>query len=199
MTGKGGHGALPQGAIDPVVAAAQIVLALQTIVSRNVSPLDSAVVTVGRVRAGDAFNVIPQVAELGGTIRWFDPSVREKLVARMETIVHSVAEAMNCTASLTVKVMTPSLINDPGVTAVVRQSIGETLPNPEIVEDYRVMGSEDMAYFLREVPGSFVLVGSANKEKGLVFGHHHPRFDIDEESLPRAAALMTATALNLLK
>ena len=199
VEGKGGHGALPQSAVDPIVASAQIILALQTIVSRNISPLDSAVVTVGCVKAGDAFNVIPQVAELGGTIRWFDLQVRVKLVTRMEEIVQSVAAAMNCKASLTVKVMTPALINNPQVTAVVRQTIGETLPDAQVAENHRVMGSEDMAYFMQKAPGSFILIGSANAEKGLVFGHHHPRFDIDEESMPRAAALIAATALNLLK
>ena len=199
VEGKGGHGALPQFSVDPIVAAAQIILALQTVVSRNVSPLEAAVVTVGRVKAGEAFNVIPQVAELGGTIRWFDPKVRELLIQRMEEIVTSIATAMNCKASLKVTVMTISLINDPEMTAVVRKTIGETLPDAQIVENYRVMGSEDMAYMIKAAPGSFVLIGSANAEKGLVYGHHHPKFDIDEEAMPRAAALIAATALNLLK
>lgn len=199
IEGKGGHGALPHGAIDPVVASAQMIMALQTIVSRNVSPLESAVVTVGRVKAGDAFNVIPQTAELGGTIRWFDPNIREKIVTRMEEIVQSVAAAMNCKASLSVKVMTPSLINDPTVTAVVRQAVAETLDGAEVVENYRVMGSEDMAYMIQKAPGSFVLVGSASEEKGLTYGHHHPRFDFDEDAMPPAAALVAAAALNLLK
>jgi amidohydrolase len=199
VEGKGGHGALPQSAIDPIVASAQIIQALQTIVSRNISPLESAVVTVGRVKAGDAFNVIPQVAELGGTIRSFEPQVRQFVIRRMEEIVQSIAAGMNCKASLTMKVMTPVLINNPQVTAVVRQTIGETLAEAQIVENYRVMGSEDMAYMMQKAPGCFVLVGSSNAEKGLIFGHHHPRFDIDEESLPRAAALVAASALNLLK
>jgi amidohydrolase len=199
VEGKGGHGALPQVAVDPIMAAAHIILALQTIVSRNVSPLEAAVVTVGWVKAGEAFNVIPQVAELGGTIRWFDPKIRELLIRRMEEIVQSVATAMNCKASLMVKVMTTSLINHPQITAVVRETVQEVLPGAEIVDDYRVMGSEDMAYIIQEAPGCFVFVGSANEAKGLNYGHHHPKFDIDEDTLPGAAALMAATALKLLK
>jgi amidohydrolase len=199
VEGKGGHGALPQVAVDPIMAAAHIILALQTIVSRNVSPLEAAVVTVGRVKAGEAFNVIPQVAELGGTIRWFDPKIRALLIRRMEEIVQSVAAAMNCKASLIVKVMTTSLINHPQVTAVVRETVNEVLPGAEIVDDYRVMGSEDMAYIIQEAPGCFVFVGSANEAKGLNYGHHHPKFDIDEDTLPGAAALMAAAALKLLK
>jgi amidohydrolase len=199
VEGKGGHGALPHSTIDPVVVCAQMILALQTIVSRNLSPLESAVLSVGRVRAGDAFNVIPQTAEFGGTFRTFEPEVRAKLLARFEEIIQSTAAAMQCKATTQVKVMTPSVINDPGVAAMVREAAMETIPDLQLIDSLRTMVSEDMAYMMQKAPGCYVLVGSANADKGLNYGHHHPRFDIDEAVLPKAAAVMAAAALRILR
>jgi amidohydrolase len=199
IEGKGGHGAMPQNTADPVAAAAQIITALQTVVSRNVAPLDTAVVSVCQVHAGDAFNVIPQSAELRGTFRTFDPAVRQRVVERFEAIVTGIAEAMDCKATVNVIRLTPAVINDPAVAEIARQAALETLPDAQIVSDYRTMVSEDMAYMMEKAPGCYLMIGSANAERGLTYGHHHPKFDFDEEVLPRAAALMTATVLGLLK
>ena len=199
LTGKGGHGALPHQAVDPVVAAAQVITALQTIVSRNLSPLESAVVTVATVRAGEAFNVIPQTAELSGTIRTFDDAVREKIVERMNEIVLGVAGAMGCEAHLEIQKITPPVINDVKVAQAVAAVMKEMYPTEHLEADCMSMVSEDMSFIMQQVPGCYFLVGSANPDKGLCFGHHHPKFNFDDAALPKAAALMAGVVLRLLQ
>ncbi|HEY2980135.1 MAG TPA: amidohydrolase [Anaerolineales bacterium] len=200
VTGKGGHGAVPNATIDPVLAAAQIVTALQSIVSRNVSPMDTAVVSVTSMHGGTAFNVIPQQIKMEGTIRSFDLDVREKILRRFEQIVRGVAEAMGCSAEIEIKRITPAVVNDADVAARVQESSRQVLPDADLDTDsHTTMGAEDMAFMLEKVPGCFFFVGSANHARNLDYGHHHPKFDFDEDSLPRAAALMAAAAADYLK
>ena len=198
ILGKGGHGALPHLAIDPVLAAVQVITSLQSIVSRNVSPLETAVISVTMLRAGEAFNVIPPEAELQGTIRTFDPAVRKLVLERFEQVARGVAEAMGCRAEIHCESLTPAVTNDPAVAARVQAVIKRVLPGDHLVTDFRTMGSEDMAFMMQLVPGCYFFVGSANPEKGLTAPHHHPRFDIDEAALPRAVASMTAVAMDYL-
>lgn len=195
LVGRGGHGAVPHLAIDPVQAAAQVISALQSIVSRNVSPLQTAVVTVASMKAGEAFNVIPPYTEMKGTIRTFEPEVRRVVLERFNQIVRGVAEAMGCQAEVGLVPLTPPVVNDPAAAARVQAAAAQLLPGCDIDTGDRTMGSEDMAFFLQKVPGCFFFVGSANAERGLNAAHHHPRFDFDEQALPRAAALMTAVVL----
>src|ERR1051325_5480738 len=121
ITGKGGHGAVPHATIDPIVAAAHIVAALQTIVSRNVSPLGTAVVTVSTLHSGTALNFIPQEAIIQGTIRTFDKGVRKKVLERFEQIVRGTAEALGCRAEIIIKRITPALVNDPSISEKVQE------------------------------------------------------------------------------
>ncbi len=200
VIGKGGHAAIPHHAIDPVLAASQIVTALQSITARNVAPLQSAVVSVTMIHAGETFNVIPPEAKMEGTIRTFDLSVREKVLQRFEEIVHGVAEAMGCSTEVNVKRLTPALINADEIAQRVQESARLTLPKAEIdTSGYLTMGAEDIAFTLEKVPGCFFFVGSANDEKGLNYGHHHPKFDFDENALSHAAALMAGAVADLLK
>lgn len=198
IEGKGGHGAIPNEAVDPVVASAQVITALQTIVSRNVSPLDTAVVSVCRLRAGEAFNVIPPFAEFSGTVRTFEPAVRQKVIERFKAIISGVADALGCKAEVNVNRLTPAVINDPAIAERVRFAL-EGLPGIEVVSDFRSMVSEDMAFVMEKVHGCYIMVGSANAAKGLNYGHHHPKFDFDEDALPNAVAVMTTAALALLQ
>jgi amidohydrolase len=199
ITGKGGHGAMPQTAHDPIMAAAAVILALQSIVSRNVSPFESAVVSVTQIVSGETYNVIPEKALLKGTIRAFERSVREQVVARLEEVVIGTCRALGCEATINYLPYTPAVINDKGVTAIV-VDVARKLFSPEEVDTtYQSMGSEDMAFILNEIPGCFMLIGSANNEKGLNAGHHHPKFDFDEAVLPRAVTLMVSTVAELLK
>lgn len=199
VTGRGGHGAIPNGTIDPIVASAQIVTALQTIVSRNVSPLDTAVVSVTTFDSGTAFNVIPAEATLGGTIRTFDSGVRQKVLERFEQIVHGTAEALGCRAEISVKRLTPALVNDMSISEKVQETSRRILPDSDLrTAGYLTMGAEDAAFLLEKVNGCFFFVGSANKERDLDYGHHHPKFDFDEEALIRGSALMAAAAMDIL-
>jgi amidohydrolase len=198
LTGKGGHGAIPDLTIDPVVAAAQIISSLQTIVSRNVPPLDTAVVSVTSISSGKAFNVIPSSAELLGTIRTFDAGVRKIVLKRFEEIIKNVAAAFNCQAEISSNQITPPVVNDHKVAGKVIETFRKNFPEWTFDEKCQTMGSEDMAFMLERIPGCFFFVGSANPEKGLSHSHHHPKFDIDEEVLPRGVALICEAALNLL-
>jgi amidohydrolase len=199
LTGKGGHGALPHETVDPVLAAAQVITALQSIVSRNVSPLQTAVVSVTQVSAGDAFNVIPAEARLQGTIRAFEAQVREKVLARFEEIVHGVAGAMGCQAEIEMLPNTPAVVNDLRITKKLQGIVEEALPDAIVDDSFRTMVSEDMAEMMERIPGCYFMVGSGNAERGLNASHHSPAFDFDEAALPRAVAFMCAAAMELLR
>ncbi len=194
VIGKGGHGAVPQLAIDPVLAAAQIITAVQSIVSRNVSPLQSAVISITTMRSGEAFNVIPPEVELQGTIRTFDPEVRLRILERFTQVATGVGEALGCQVEVNVKSITSAVSNNSELAMRFQKTIAQLLPETKLVTDYRTMGSEDMAFIMQEVPGCFFFIGSANPEKGLDAAHHHPRFDFDERALSQGAALMAAIA-----
>ena len=200
LTGKGGHGAAPDTTIDPIVAAAQIVTALQTIASRNVPPLKSSVVSVTSVHSGTAFNVIPQTAELGGTIRTFDPAVRALVLERFQTIVRGISAAMGCQVEIEIKQITAPVINNEQVSASVLKSVQNVFPQTEIdTATYLTMGAEDMGYMQEKVDGCYFFVGSANDERNLNYNHHHPKFDFDEQVLINASALMASAAADMLK
>ncbi len=192
IEGRGGHGALPQLTNDPVVAASQIVTALQTIVSRDVSPTDVAVVSVTYLRAGETFNVIPPTAELRGTVRAFTREMAELLQRRIEAIATGIAAALNCTAQVEVDYMTLPVVNAPEVNARLAAVFAEIVPDFTIVRDYRTMLAEDVSYFLDAVPGTFFFVGSADPARGLDYPHHHPRFDFDERVIPLAVELLAS-------
>jgi amidohydrolase len=199
ITGKGGHGASPHHTADPIAASAQIITALQTIISRNVNPLDSAVLSVCVVDAGTAFNIIPQRAVLSGTIRSFKPEVRELVNARFMEIVNGVASAMGCEAAIEITEVTFPVVNAPEVAHIVADVVREVLPDATVDTQYQTMGSEDFSFMMQDIPGCFMFVGSANAEEGLNFGHHHPRFNIDEACLPPAAAVIAQSAITILQ
>jgi amidohydrolase len=200
LTGKGGHGAAPETTVDPVVAAAQIVTALQTIVSRNVAPLKPAVVSVTSIHSGTAFNIIPQTAEINGTIRTFEPEIRKLVLERFEQIVRGIATSMNCAVEITIKQVTAPVINNDAVAESVLTSAQTLFPQTEIdTNSYLTMGAEDMGYMLEKADGCYFFIGSANDEKHLNYNHHHPKFDFDEQALITGAALMATAAADLLK
>ena len=199
ISGKGGHGASPHLAIDPVLASAHVITALQSIVSRNVPPLESAVVSITHVEGGSAFNIIPPYVDMEGTIRTFLPEVHKRVASRFKEIVFGVAESMGCQAEISLNTITFPVINDPRVAALLEGLAAKMLTNVTIDTTFQTMGSEDMSFLMRNIPGCFILVGSANPEKGLDFGHHHPKFDIDETCLPNAIALLAQGSIDLLK
>lgn len=197
ILGKGGHGATPHLTSDPIVAASQIVTAIQSIVSRNVPPQEIAVVSITSLAAGETYNVIPQVAHLKGTIRTYDSKIRDLVIGRLNQLAQSIATGYNCTAEIQTIPIAAPVVNNQAVTQKVLSSARRTITDLEIDERYQSLVSEDMAYVLEQVPGCYFLVGSANAAKGLDFPHHHPRFDFDESVLPRATALICSAAVAL--
>jgi len=198
VQGKGGHGAQPHLCVDAVLVAAQIVTALQSVVARNVNPRQTAVVTVGTIHAGTAFNIIADAAELTGTIRTFDTFVREDIFRRMTEVVENTARALGASATLEVKTISPATINADRPTQLVREAAIEVLGAENVTADQFTMTAEDMSEFLNRVPGCFFFIGSANAEKGLNAAHHNPHFDIDEEVLPLGVAVLSEAALRYL-
>lgn len=194
ITGKGGHGASPNQTRDPVVAAAQIITALQSIVGRNVDPLDTAVVTVGSLHAGDAFNVIPPSAELKGTIRTYKKETKAMVHQRVRDICEGIARAMGCEATVEITQMTIAVDNDPRLSERIGAIAAHLVGAENVRRDVRTMGSEDMSLFMDDIPGCYFFVGSANAERGLNAPHHNPKFDIDEAALPIGAALLAQAA-----
>ncbi len=184
ILGKGGHGAIPQQTIDAVLVASQIVTTLQTIVARNIDPLDTAVITVGAFHAGTAKNIIADTASLSGTVRYFNPGLADTLPERIEAIIAGVCACHGASYELDYQRMYPATINDPTMAALVR-SVAETVVEPDlgIVPECQTMAAEDMSFFLQEVPGCYFFLGSANANLGLDYPHHHPRFDFDETVL----------------
>lgn len=199
LFGRGGHAAQPHLANDPLIPAAQIITALQSIVSRHLPPLESGVVSVTTLRAGEAFNVIPEFVEMKGTIRTFKPEIRSLILERFQQIVSGIAASFGCQVEMDVKSITPAVINDPQVSAFVQETIMDLVKGSDLDTGMRTMGSEDMAFMMQEIPGCYFFVGSANSEKGLDAPHHHPGFDVDEESLPLAAAIMAASVAKILE
>ncbi len=199
IKGVGGHGARPQATVDPIVVGSQIVLAMQTLVSRETDPTVPAVVSFGAFLAGEAFNVIPDTALLRGTVRSFQQEERERLAERIEALVRGIAGAMRAEVEFAYHFGYPPTVNDPAMSEIVREAAREVVGAENVVEEELHMGAEDMSYFLEAVPGSFFYVGSKNPDKGLVWGHHHPRFDIDEESLGNGIQTMVGAALRYLR
>ena len=198
IQGKGGHGASPHLSIDPVVIAAHVVVALQTIVSRNLDPIDTGVVTVGMIGAGEANNVIPDSAELRLTVRAFKPEVRDMLERRITEISTAVAEGFGATADVDYQRGYPPTINDEQFTALVAEVASEVVGPDNAIHAPAKMGGEDFSYFLLERPGAFFFVGTRNEERGIVWPHHHPRFDVDEEGLSFGIETMTRVVMKYL-
>ncbi len=199
ITGKGGHGASPHQTADPIVAAAQIITALQTITSRNIHPLESAVVSVCNMSSGTAFNIIPQEAIVKGTIRTFKPDVLETVLQRFDDIVNNLSQAMGCEAQIHVERVTFPVSNDPALVLLMSSVVEEVDQNAQVDSKLQTMGSEDFSFLVQDIPGCFIMVGSANPEKGLDFSHHHPKFNIDKSCLPYSVALIAQGAIEILE
>lgn len=203
IQGKGGHGAMPHQTVDPVVVAAHVVLALQSVVSRLRDPLEPAVLTVAQIHGGTAHNVIPDSVTLGGTVRTFDEALREHIPVQMEQLARGTAEAHGAGCTFRYIRGYRPVINDPATTATLREVAREALADEmlagEVVlsEGQPIMGGEDFSAYLSRVPGTFILIGAGNAEAGITAPHHHPRFDFDERALDHGTRLYVAAAQRL--
>ena len=199
IRGRGGHGGMPQRSADPVLAAAHVVTALQSVVAREVSPLQSCVVTIGAIHGGQAFNVIPDEVTLLGTLRTFDRELRRSLPERLERLVGGVAGGLQCRAEVEVRHGNPAVVNDAGVAELARRAAARVVGPARVVEPEPTMGGEDMALYFERAPGCFVFVGSANAERGLDHPHHSPQFDFDEQALEIGCEFLLQAAEEALK
>ena len=198
VLGRGGHGSQPQATIDPVVVAAQIVSALQSVVNRNIDPLDPAVLTIASIHGGTAHNVIPAEVQLAGTIRSFRPEVREALIARLHAVAEGTAGAFGARAEVRIGSGYPVTENHVQMTDFARTVAVETVGAANVIHPRPVMGAEDFSYFLKKVPGCMVFLGSSNIARGMSHPHHSALFDFDESCLPIGVELMSRLALSYL-
>ncbi len=182
IVGQGGHGAMPQSARDPVVAAAHVITVLQTIVSREVAPKDPVVVTVGAVQGGTTFNVIPDVVTLRGTVRCFDPEIRRTMPERIERIVDGLCQALRVELRFTYRYTYPMTVNEPVMSDAIRAAGRAVLGPANVVEHDVIMMAEDMSFMHAERPGGYFLVGTRSGD-ATAFPNHNARFDIDEDAL----------------
>jgi amidohydrolase len=196
ITGKGGHAASPHNCIDPVIILSQIVLQLQTIVSRNINPTESAVVTVGKIEAGTAHNIIPAEGSLYGTVRTFRDETAEIIRSRIEAIATHTAQSYGAVAEIVYETGYPAVINYPEQTEKV-VGIAASLFGPDAVrlmpEPY--MAGEDFSYYLQKFKGAFFFLGSGSSKSDSNYAWHHPRYNVDENCLTTGSALLASLVM----
>ena len=186
VTGRGGHAAAPHLAVDPIVAASQIVLQLQTIVSRNIDPFEPAVVTVAKMNAGTARNIIPEKVTLEGTIRSFDAKQTREIFERIQQISGHVAEAAGGSATAELIPGYPAVINNPDTTTRLMRVAGSAA----LPLEHPFMAGEDFSFYQQEIPGTFFFLGSGSDEADSRHTWHHPRYNVDERSMKTGMAVM---------
>ena len=199
ITGKGGHAGLPHLAIDPITMAATAIGAVQTIISRELNPVESGVISICMMEAGrGAYNVIPESVSFGGTIRSLTPELRDYLPRRMKEVLEGIVSGMRGSYEFNLMPRFPLTVNDEGMISFVAKIASEMLGEGKVFEIKPMLGSEDFSFYLEKIPGAFVYLGVKNEAKGIVFPHHHPRFDIDEDVLITGTALNAAFAMEYL-
>ncbi|MDO7787853.1 M20 metallopeptidase family protein [Desulforamulus aquiferis] len=200
--GRGGHTASPQASIDPIMAAATIVQSIQLLQTREVSVLSPTLIIFGKIKGGTGRNIIADKVELGGTIRYLyenEDEKKEELKASFERIIGGICTATRTKYSLTYIPSNPSIINDPSMVELVRISAQKTLGCDQNVVPQLVMAGEDFAEFSRRVPSAFFFIGTGNKEKGTDYPHHHPQFNIDEDTLATGVEMHVRNTLAFLQ
>ena len=197
--GKGGHGAYPHKTVDSVLVGSMVLQALHTLVSRNIDPLEPAVLTVGKLESGSVRNVIPETAFLYGTLRTFNLEVRDLLLKRIRLVVEGIPLAMGATGDFSHDSGYPPGVNTLEVSLLVEDTVVAIPGVNDVVQLSPGMGAEDFAFFLQEAPGCFYNLGVGNKERGLNGPAHHPLFDLDESALKIGAKTLAINGLELLK
>ncbi len=200
IQGKGGHAAMPDLTVDALVVAVACVNALQTLVSREVAPISPAVVTVATLHAGGtAANVIADTATFNGTTRYFDLEIGDRLAARIPALVSSIAEGMRATADVKMRRVVPPTVNEPRMAALVQSVATDVVGADKVLNGPHTMGGEDFSEFTYFAPSCFFWVGSRDEASGKIWGHHHPRFDIDERCLTIGVEMMVRTTMRYLE
>lgn len=198
IKGKGGHAAHPEALVDPVLASAQVINALHHIVSRNVAASESAVLSIGTINGGTAFNIIPDQVEMKGTLRTFDDGVRDRVIRRMEEVLSGVTSGMGAYYEFQDTLQSPVVVNDPVVTDLVRNVATRLVGKEKVVEAEPSSGGDDMAYFQQRVPGCYFVVSGASRGEQVFGPHHSAGFNFDEEALKVGLKVMCGAALEYL-
>jgi len=198
IKGKGGHGSMPYQGIDAIMVASALVINLQSIVSREISPLDPAVVTIGKFNGGEAWNILCDKVILEGTTRCFNNQIINKFPIVIERIIKRTAEAYRAEGKLEYTLLTPVLINDLNLSNISSQSLIKNFGEESVVKLEKTMGGEDFASYTQEIPSIFALVGARNEDKGAKYPHHHKNFNIDEDALVIGTSLYSQFALDFL-
>jgi amidohydrolase len=195
ILGKGGHAAMPEGGVDAVLMGAQAITALQSLISREISPLVPLVVHVGTIRGGNAFNIIAESVEMKGTVRCLDDGLRKSIPERMDRILKGITGALRGSHELDYHFGYPPVVNDGPMTVLLKVEAADIVGLEMVIEVPPTMGSDDMAFFLNQVPGCYFFVGAGNPQKGLNNPHHSSRFDIDEDALVVGAETLARVTL----
>ncbi|MCW9033702.1 MAG: M20 family metallopeptidase [Rhodospirillales bacterium] len=187
VKGRGAHAAMPNQGVDPIVIASQVIMALQTITSRTLSPLDSGVVTVTQIHSGDTYNVIPEKAHIGGTTRWFKEEVQDQIKSSIERIVKNICQAHNADYELDYMTGYPPTVNHKEQTELAIQTAGKVLGEENLILDPDpTMGAEDFSYMLKEKPGCYLFLGTARTDNDPTL--HNPGYDFNDDALPIGAS-----------
>ncbi|MFA5568851.1 MAG: M20 family metallopeptidase [Trueperaceae bacterium] len=197
VKGRGGHAAYPHACIDPIVAASQVVLSLQTLVSRETDPIDQSVISITSFHGGTAFNIIPEEVELKGTLRTFDAGTRARLRARILEVAEATAKLLRCSLEQEWSEGTPAVVNDPTSVERFRKVAAQVVGDENVTLQAPIMGGDDMALWLSQARGCYFFVGTSSGPD-TSWAHHHPRFDVDERGLEVAVALLASGVADLM-
>lgn len=190
INGQGGHGASPHETVDPTYIAGHLILALQSIVSRKIAPIQPAVISVGQIIAGSNYNIIPNEVYMNGTFRAFSNETREFITTELENMTHNLCATFGATATIKIAFGTPTVINDKQIAKQVSHILSTKMPAHKIEELPPSLGAEDFSYYLQEKPGCYMFVGMKGERSA--YPHHHPKFDIDEEEIATAIQVFTS-------
>ncbi|SKC38790.1 M20 metallopeptidase family protein [Maledivibacter halophilus] len=199
IKGESTHGAYPHSGVDAIVIAGHVITGLQTIVSRNIDPRNSAVVTLGAIEGGSRGNIIANKVEMIGTIRTLDPETRKKVINRIKKIVEDISQSLDGKGEVIIEEGYPHLINDDDIVNIVKENAGKILGEDKVrIIESSSLGVEDFAYFLQKAPGAFCRLGCGNVEKGIIHDGHNCNFDIDEDCLSIGVALQVQNVISIL-
>lgn len=199
IIGHGGHGSMPELSVDPINAAVQVYLGLQSLIAREIGGTEEAVLTIGQLAAGEAANVIPERAVLQGTLRTFDPKVRERLCTRIREITEGICKTYRCSFEYEVLSACPSVVTNDALTADIKKSILSVVPNFHILDGAHGMGSEDFAEISQCVPSAYYMIGAGPEDPNQRFGQHNPKVEFNESVLPVGAAIYAQAAMDWLE
>ncbi|MGM8213278.1 M20 metallopeptidase family protein [Virgibacillus sp. W0430] len=196
IQGHGGHGSMPETTVDPILVGAQIITQIHTIVSRSLKPTDAAVISFGELQSGSNYNIIPDKAHLSGTVRYFKETVCDKIEERMTSIIEGTCRAFGASYAFTFNRGEPPLSNNPTLASIVRNEAIEVVGEENVYTNEPTLGGEDFAYYTKEIPAVYFFIGIGSEER--VYGHHHPKFDIDESMLITGCTIISNVAKKLL-